>query len=163
LQTSYGLNIVSTEGSGGGLPYFGVFSHEQIYTVYLDMRRTETDSAPSWTLEFAVLRGTAAQADAAVNPSRSQEGLVLPFPAVKEQPALPAELVRRYLGRMVIVYAIINIEGKMEQMSVKDSPDALLNEPVLSALSKWVFRPAQLNGETVPAKVLLGIPLWLPE
>jgi hypothetical protein len=163
LQTSYGLNIVSTEGSGGGLPFFGVFSHEQIYTVYLDMRRTETDSAPSWTLEFAVSQETAAQANAADSPGRSQQGLVLPFPAVKEQPVLPAELVRKYLGRMVIVYAIINIEGKMEQMSVKDSPDALLNEAVLSTLGKWVFRPAQLNGTPVPAKVLLGIPLWLPE
>jgi hypothetical protein len=154
---------VSTEGSGGGLPFFGVFSHEQIYTVYLDMRRTETDSAPSWTLEFAVSQETAAQANAADSPGRSQQGLVLPFPAVKEQPVLPAELVRKYLGRMVIVYAIINIEGKMEQMSVKDSPDALLNEAVLSTLGKWVFRPAQLNGTPVPAKVLLGIPLWLPE
>jgi len=63
---------------------------------------------------------------------------------------------------MVIVYAIINIEGKMEQMVVKDSPDARLNEPVLNALGKWVFRPAQRDGETVPAKVLLGIPVWAP-
>ena len=87
---------------------------------------------------------------------------MLPFPAVKEQPAIPAELVRRYERQMVIVYAIINIEGKMEQMVVKDSPDARLNEPVLNALGKWVFRPAQRDGETVPAKVLLGIPVWAP-
>ncbi len=75
---------------------------------------------------------------------------------------MPAELVRRYPRQMVIVYAIIDIEGKMEQMVVKDSPDARLNEPVLNALGKWVFRPAQRDGETVPAKVLLGIPVWAP-
>ena len=75
---------------------------------------------------------------------------------------MPPELVRSYPGRMVIVYAIINIEGKMEQMVVKDSPDSRLNEPVLNALSKFVFRPAQRDGETVPAKVLLGIPVWAP-
>jgi hypothetical protein len=163
LQTSYGLTVISTESSGGGLPFFGVFSQEQVYTVYLDMRETEIDPAPAWTLELAVLQDTAAQANAAKSPSRSQQGLVLPFPAVKERPALPAELVRRYLRKMIIVFAVINIEGKMEQLLVKESPDTLLNEPVLSALSKWVFRPARLDGEPVRAKILLGIPLWLPE
>ena len=62
---------------------------------------------------------------------------------------------------MVIVYSIVNIDGKMEQMSVKETPDTLLNEPVLDALSKWVFRPGRLSGETVPMKLLLGIPLAL--
>ncbi len=163
LQTSYGITVISTENSGGGLPDFGVFSHEQVYTVYLDMRETETDPVNSWTLEFAVVQGAAFQAIAPENPSPSQQGLVLPFPTVKEAPKLPAELVRKYLRRMIVVYAIINIDGKLEQMSVKQSPDALFNEPLLNALSKWVFRPARLNGEPVPAKALLGIPLWLPE
>jgi hypothetical protein len=63
---------------------------------------------------------------------------------------------------MVIVYGIINTEGKLEQMAVKDSPDARLNEPVINALGKWVFRPAQRDGESVPAKALFGIPVWAP-
>jgi len=154
---------MSTEDSGGGLAKFKVFSNEQVYTVYLDMRRTATDPATSWTAEYAVLRGTAAQADAAQSPIRSQQGLVLPFPSVKEQPVLPADLVRRYLRKLVVVYAIINTDGKMEQVSVKESPDTQLNEPVLNALAKWIFRPGELNGERVAVKVLLGIPLSLPE
>ncbi len=158
LQTSYGLNIISTENSGGGLPFFGVFSHEQIYTVYLDMRQVEEDQDPSWTLEFAVIPGSVAQSGS----SRRQQGLILPFPAEKERPAFPADVVRKYLNKMVIVYGIVTIEGKLEQVSIKDSPDALLNEPVLRSLSKWIFRPAQLNGESVAAKLLMGIPLWLP-
>jgi hypothetical protein len=163
LQTDYGVTVISTENSGGGLPFFGVFSHEQIYTVYLDMRRAEADPAPAWTLEFAILQDTADPANESKDRSRSQEGVVLPFPVLKELPALPAELVRNHLRRMVVVYAIINIEGKMEQMSVKESPDDLLNEPLLRTLSKWIFRPARLNGEPVAVKALLGIPLWLPE
>jgi hypothetical protein len=163
VRKSYGVIIMSTEDSGGGLPNFKVFSNEQVYTVYLDMRRAATDAAPSWTLEYAVLQGTAAQANAAKSPIRSQQGLVLPFPAVKEQPALPPDLVRRYLRKLVVVYAIINTDGKMEQMSVKESPDTQLNEPVLNALAKWTFRPAELNGERVAVKVLLGIPLSLTE
>ncbi|NWG12497.1 MAG: energy transducer TonB [Acidobacteria bacterium] len=163
LQTSWGITVISTENSGGGLPDFGVFSHEQVYTVYLDMRETETDSVPSWTLEFAVVQGTAFQSIATENPGQSQQGLILPFPAVKHRPALPAELVRKYLNRMIIVYAIINTDGKLEQMSVKQSPDTLLNELVLNALSRWVFRPARLNGQPVAAKALMGIPLWSPQ
>lgn len=159
LQTAYGLSIISTENSGGGLPFFGVFSHEQIYTVYLDMRHVEEDQDPSWTLEFAVIRGS----DAAPRSGSSQKGLILPFPAEKVRPLFPAEVVRRHLGEMVIVYGVVNAEGKLEQVSIKDSPDGSLNEPLTKALSAWVFRPAQLNGEPVAAKLLMGIPLWLPE
>jgi hypothetical protein len=163
LQTSYGLTIVSTGTSGGGLPLFDVFSHEEVYTVYLDMRRTETDTAPSWPLEFSVLQSKSSQAKAADSANRGLQGLVLPFPAFKDLPVLPADLVRRYRGRMLVVYAIISAEGKMEQLTVKDSPDAQLNEIVLNSLRKWIFRPARLNGEPVSAKALLGIPMWLPE
>ncbi len=163
LQTAYGLNIISTEDSGGGLPFYGVFSHEQIYTVYLDMRTVETDRDPSWTLEFAVIQDSPENSAAVRDLSRAQQGLVLPFPAIKEKPAWPAGLVRKYPGKMMIVFGIIDAQGKMEQVSIKESPDPLLNEPVIKALGKWVFRPAQLQGEPVAAKALLGIPLWASE
>ncbi len=163
LQTSYGVTIVSTEASGGGLPSYGVFGGAQVYTVYLDMRQTEADPTPSWTLEYAVVQDPAAQASAFEGPSTTQQGLVLPFPTVREPPVFPVELVRKYLRRLVIVYAIISTEGKMGQLSVMDSPDPLLKEPVLASLAKWVFRPARLNNQPVAAKVLIGIPLWLSE
>jgi len=157
LQTSYGITIVSTENSGGGLPQFGVFSNEQIYSVYVDMRRTASDVTPSWTFEYAVLKKSGTQRTDSV--SRTLQGLVLPFPIAKEEPAFPAELRRKYQGQRIIVFAIINLDGKFEQVSIKDSPDPLLNESVMSAVSKWAFRPAQLDGESVPVKALFGIPL----
>jgi hypothetical protein len=160
LQTAYGLNIISTEDSGGGLPFYGVFSHEQIYTVYLDMRTVEEDQDPSWTIEFAVNQDTSST-PAIQNLSRSQQGLVLPFPAFKEKPVWPPALVHKYPGRMIVVFAVITAAGKVEQISIKESPDALLNEPVIRALSKWVFRPAQTGGQPVSAKMLMGIPLWV--
>jgi hypothetical protein len=163
LQTSYGLSVISTEDSGGGLPFVGVFSNEQIYTVYLDMRESELENDPSWTLEFAVIPGSAARANNPGSPVRSQQGLILPFPAEKIKPVLPVELVRRHPDRMIIAYAVIGTDGKMDQITIEQSPDNQLDEPVAEALAKWVFRPAQLNGEPVAVKVLLGIPLWLPE
>jgi hypothetical protein len=162
LQTAYGINIISTEDSGGGLPYFGVFSHEQIYTVYLDMRTVETDPDPFWTLEFALMQDDSPPS-AVIDLNRKQQGFILPFPSVKEKPAWPVDLVQKYPGKMVIVYGVINTEGKMEQISIKDSPDPLLNEPLIKALEKWIFRPAQAEGRPVQAKALFGIPLRAPE
>jgi len=42
---------------------------------------------------------------------------------------------------------------------VRQSPDARLNPPILAALAQWKFQPAQLNGQPVALKVLIGIPL----
>lgn len=156
VQTEYGLTVISTETSGGGLPFTGIFAGAQIYTVYLDMRSDESDDAPSWTLEFALAQD--ASSAAAMGPGGG-EGLILPFPVVKETPSWPPELVSRYPGRMAIVYAVVNTEGKLEQIEVKESPDPLLGEPLLQALGRWVFRAARLQGVAVPIRLLMGIPL----
>ena len=164
VKTSYGVFVISTESSGGGLPSFGVFTDEQVYTVFLDMRETLTDTAPSWTLQFAGLHGSAVHADPEEDQEEGiQQGLVLPFPVIKKRPAPPEEMARPYRGEMIVVFAIVNPEGKLEQLEVKDSPDLRLDEYILEALSEWVFRPAVLDGNPVAVKVLMGIPLWLPD
>jgi hypothetical protein len=159
LQTSYGVSVISTESSGGGLPSFGLFSSHDIYTVYVDMRETEDDSDPAWTLEVAVAQEPGVPGSAAKNIAAAR-GLVLPFPAAKKRPAFPTEIVRHHLRQMIIVYGVITAEGKMEQMSVKQSPEPALNASMLAALSQWVFRPASRNGTPFAVQILLGIPLW---
>ena len=148
-QSSYGLTIVSTGNSGGGLGDFGVFRDETVFTVYIDMRHSNDDPAPSWTLQFASLDRTA----------RAQGVLQPPFPLVKGIPPLEAEVVCRYQGRVVVVYAIINAHGKVQNMHIMQSPNIRLNPPLLEALKQWIFRPAEINGQPVPVKALLGIPL----
>src|SRR5439155_13891429 len=131
-RTSYGVSIVTSGSTGGGLPSLGVFANEQVYTAYLDMKWANGVAAPSWTFEYAVIQKPAAPAGAPNTPrtnevklpTQSQQGLVLPFPMAKEQPVLPAEVVRKFLRRLVIIYGVLNTDGKMEQMSVKQSPDA---------------------------------------
>jgi hypothetical protein len=39
-------------------------------------------------------------------------------------------LLGRYDGRQVVVYAIINTEGRFEQLTMKDSPGVELNAPI---------------------------------
>ena len=58
-QTAYGMTISSTAESGGGLPDLGIFANEKVYTVFLDMRETNSDRTPSWTLQYSRLRSAA--------------------------------------------------------------------------------------------------------
>ena len=150
-QTSYGMTISSLGNNGGGLADYGVFSDEKVYTVYLDMRQTLEDPAPAWTLLYAPLKGLI---DAV-----PIEDVAPPFPSYKEMPKLSDELLRRYDGRQVVVYAVINTEGRFEQLTVKDGPTVEVNAPILHALRRWTFRPAQVGGKPVPLKTLLGITL----
>jgi TonB family protein len=159
LQTSYGITILASGGSGGGLPDFGVFGNEPVQTVYLDMRRTIFDTPLSWTAEYAVAQLATPAPIENTGILALKEDVMLPFPINKYRPEWISEVVRRHGGRMVIAYAVINIEGTMEQLSIKDSPDPLLNEAVLEALRKWTFRPARRDGQVVSAKILLGIPV----
>ena len=159
LQTSYGITILASGGSGGGLPDFGVFGNEQVHTVYLDMRQTIQDEPVSWTVEFGVKQPEATAASERMATVGGQQEVILPFPIEKERPVMPLDLVRKHSGHLVIAYAVVTLEGKMDQLSIKQSPDPALNEIVLNALRKWTFRPARRNGEVIPAKILLGIPV----
>src|SRR5438309_274709 len=150
-QTSYGMTISSLGNNGGGLADYGVFSDEKVYTVYLDMRQTLEDPAPAWTLLYAPLRGP--------DDAGSIDGVTPPFPSYKEMPKLSDELFQRYDGRQVVVYALINTEGRFEQLIVKESPTVELNAPILHALRRWTFRPAQVGGKPIALKALLGITL----
>jgi hypothetical protein len=162
LQSSYGITVLSAGNAGASLSgNYGVFANEQVYTAFIDMRRTVTDNAPNWSAEYALLKPAGPGANGA-NGGGTQ-GVVLPFPAVKELPLMDPEVVRKYARRKVVVYAVINTQGKLEQIAVKESPDPALNPVVLSALAKWLFRPAEREGEVVAAKVLFGIPVWSPQ
>jgi len=154
-QTAYGMTISSLAESGGGLPDLGVFAREKVYTVYLDMREPNVDYAPSWTLQYARLRSAAEQGVA----SRAPEGITPPFPLSKELPGLNSELMRKYLREVIVVYAVMDTEGKLHDLAIKQTPDGRFNLPVLSALTHWRFQPAQVNGQPIALKVLIGIPL----
>jgi hypothetical protein len=151
-QTAYGMTITSTADSGGGLPDVGVFVHEKTYTVFLDMRSPTADRAPSWTLQYARLLPEG-------DPPSSPETITPPFPVNKELPRFNSELMRKYLRNVIVVYAVMDTEGKLHHLAVKQSPDGRFNAPILAVLNQWTFQPAQLNGQPVPLKVLIGIPL----
>jgi hypothetical protein len=151
-QHPYGMTVVSTASSGGGLGDYGVFNNERVFTVYLPMKRSPEAEDPTWTVQYSLLKSDGVEAV-------GDQPVLAPQPAMREWPQLPADLERKYAQREVVLYAIVDKEGKISHVSVKQTPDPRVSEPIVDALMKWVFRPAQLNNQPVAVKVLLGIPL----
>jgi hypothetical protein len=60
---------------------------------------------------------------------------------------------------MIVVSAIMNTTGKLEQIVVKQMPDAQLNAALTEALANWSFQPSAIDGKTVALRVLFGIRL----
>ena len=150
-RTAYGMTIVSTASSGGGLSDFGVFSNEKVYTVFMDMRESGEEHVPAWTLQYAAV------SSASKNAARS--AVVAPYPLVRPRPQLPTPLLHKYPHAMVVISALLGTAGHLEAISVKQTPDAYLIPSIITALNNWAFKPAEVDGQPVPIKILLGIPL----
>jgi hypothetical protein len=60
---------------------------------------------------------------------------------------------------LIVVSAITNTTGKLEQLSVKQTPDNQLNAPLTEALNNWTFQPSAVDGKALALKVLFGIRL----
>ena len=151
-QTPYNMTVVSTASSGGGLEDFGVFEKERVFTVYIPMKRTPDAEDPTWTLQYALLKDDSAGV-------QGDQQVVAPSAVMREWPQFPTDLEKKYAQRQVVIYAVVEKDGKVAHIAVKQTPDTRLSDPIVQALSKWVFRPAQLNNQPVAVKVLLGIPL----
>jgi hypothetical protein len=153
-QTSYAMTIASTASSGGGLPDFGVFHDEKIYTVYLDMRDNDEDRTPSWTLQYALLQPQGG------DPAGHIRGTPTPpYATLKQVPNFSAEVKSKCAHQLIIASAILNVTGQLEQLSVKQAPDPSVIDPLIEALKNWTFQPAQVDGNPVALKILLGIRL----
>jgi TonB family protein len=157
---TYGMSIVSTASSGGGLRDFGIFRNETVYTVYIEAGQSQE---PSWTLQYAEMGHSAPDPTVSSltlsSSGDTQRQFTPPYPIDKEEPKFPADVVARNSGRVVVIAGVITAEGKFGQLRIIQSPNTQLNAPALEALSKWSFRPAERAGQPVALKILLGIPL----
>jgi hypothetical protein len=126
---------------------FGVFHDEAVFTVYLNPANAPDDPASPWPLQYAVLdtAGVALQ------------DLLPPFAVKKQMPVWPPDLLTRYRGEEIVVYAIIDAEGKMQHLKALQSPNVRLSEVLLTVLEQWLFRPATMNAKPVAVKAVLGV------
>jgi hypothetical protein len=144
----YGLTIIGTGSSGGGLRDFGVFHDQTVYTVFIPVRDTH-DETGDWTLQYAL----------APNSANAAHSMLVPPIAVEKHSIDPQDpRVPVHTSGMAVVQAMINVEGKFQDVRVLQTPDARLNGAICEVLNEWLFRPAEVNGQKVAVVVLLGIP-----
>jgi hypothetical protein len=78
---------------------------------------------------------------------------------LKEIPKFTPELLRKYARRLIVASAIMDVAGRLQQISVLQTPDGELSGPIVEALGNWMFQPAQIDGKPAALKILLGIRL----
>jgi hypothetical protein len=154
-QTSYAMTIVASGASGGGFKDYGVFRDEASYTVYLDMADSGARSS-DWTLQYALDSHSAAPSSMA---SRGHGQIVPPYATLKSLPSFSPEVAKRGHGGTIVVFGVINRQGKFEDLRIMHTPDIGFNQLMLDALKKWTFRPAEMDGAQVSVKILLGVPV----
>src|SRR5262249_50978225 len=114
----------------------------------------------SWTLQYAVLQPIATSGDD--SPHGIQGTPTPPYAMLKEVPNFSPDLLRKVGHRLIVASAIMNTSGKLEDVIVRQTPEAQLTAPLVEALKQWLFEPAQIDGRPVALKVLLGMRWALP-
>lgn len=145
-RSSYALTIASSGNSGGGLRDFGLFGSESVFTDYFDV---SAQGAPPGVLQYAL-------ATPCCGP---QDSIVPPLPVNEVLPSWPQDLVASHSGETIVVYAVIDADGKLRETRLIESPSSDLNNGLLAALAAWTFQPAERNGKPWAVQALLGIPV----
>jgi hypothetical protein len=141
----YGMTVVASGSNGGAARDLGVFGKtETVYTVYISM--ADAGGGPDCPLQYAIVRGEGVSASNAM--------LTPPY-AVKKKPAtVPAAAGN---GRQVFIRGFIGADGKLlSPLAVGSRLDDVAKSAV-AALQDWEFLPAQLEGQAVKVKVLIGV------
>src|SRR5260370_39926254 len=128
------MKIVCIACRGGGLPELGIFHNEKVYTVYLDMKADDEDPAPSWILQYAVQQPTSSPGGIS---TRIQGTPTPPYAMLKQIPEFAPEVLRKYAHKLIIAFAVMNAEGKWEQIILQQNPDTELAAPLLEAFTHW--------------------------
>jgi protein TonB len=75
-----------------------------------------------------------------------------PSPMTRVAPKIPRALARQRLSGQIDVEFVVDTQGRVQSPRVVRSFNTLLNEPVLSAIRQWRFKPGMRGGKAVPFK-----------
>jgi protein TonB len=72
-------------------------------------------------------------------------------------PEYPDELHRSGISGVVTIKCTIDIQGNVTSTEVVKSSDKAFDSFAISAVTKWRFKPAQLDGKSIESKVVIPI------
>lgn len=123
-----------------------IFGRKKYYSMVLNMPNLSSMRG-SWVMRFAELRESSLPGD-----------LTAPVAIVKIDPAYSAEMMRTRVEGVVMLYAVIRTDGRVENVRVLRGVESRLDANAVAALSKWLFHPARKNGVAVAAEAVVQIP-----
>lgn len=110
----------------------------------------------------------AVMAVSAISPASGEEvykigGDVKPPKLVhKEEPKYTKRAEKQRLHGMVVIAAIINSRGIIENVQITKGVDPDLDAEAVKAVSKWRFRPAEKKGKPVAVRVRIEVNFRAP-
>lgn len=118
----------------------------------------EASSSQSTTvtppLPTASVAGVTAGAPGTMQPIRVGGQIKAPTQISKVQPVYPADALAARVQGIVILEAIIGVDGRVTDAKVLRSVP-LLDEAAVNAVRQWVYTPTLLNG--VPAPIIMTV------
>ena len=137
-----------------GAPPETILGSKRVYTMYVNSPNLSSASG-SWVLRFAEL---AYDASRPIQPGE----LAAPQATVKVDPRYPPALIEARVEGDVTLYAVIRKNGSVDSIQVLRGLEPQLDRNAIEALAKWVFRPAERNGQPVELEAVVTIPFRLP-
>lgn len=128
----------------------GLLTGRPIYSVYISL-----GTAKDWTLYFCVPGSAPSrQKQTPVVTLEATAPVLAPYPTLLEKPAITLPSFFKY----VLVHAIVNEEGRFQNLRVVRPTRPEADRALLAALANWEFRPASREGSKIAVEVLLHIP-----
>ncbi len=79
----------------------------------------------------------------------------------KVQPVYPEEARRLHMTGSVVIDAVVNVEGQVDDLKLV-SGDPLLSAAAMDAVRKWRYSPYLLNGKPIPKETRITISFIAP-
>jgi TonB family protein len=75
----------------------------------------------------------------------------------RKQPEYPREAKKKKIEGSVLLIAIITTQGKIRDLDVVASPNALLSKSALDAVKKWTYHPYLIEGKPVEIETTITV------
>lgn len=80
----------------------------------------------------------------------------------KVQPVYPVEARRLHMAGSVVIDAVVNVEGQVDNLKLV-SGEPLLSAAAMDAVRKWQYSPYLLNGKPIPRQTRITISFIAPQ
>lgn len=81
------------------------------------------------------------------HPIRVSSSVMAGLGLTKVDPQYPTKAKKKHIQGIVRLSGIITADGRVDKLSVTDSPDQLLSDAAIEAVRQWTYKPYMFRGE----------------